>query len=840
MFGFFLFLVPKPSKTTITLVGGVEPVGEVWLTEIKIDGKTSNLNDYKVSGNWQRVSNCIVFIPGNSDNGSKLELPFPNAKNVELTFGKHAWSGGIGIFDGDSYIEYNLYAQSGEQQYEVQSVQELDYDKIKGGISVALLSVLIFLLNKIYVKCSLDNSEKVAQIKRIVLFLAWLIAVIALGALSAPFSVLIWFLLFCVFGIKLNNIDLKLLWISLLVSYIYYLYYLFNPYILSATNVFSVLLLINIFYSIKLGTEKRWTKYLIMIVTPGIMFIMMEVISNINILNLSPLMVIVNICILALCVIIIANLFQFRNSGWYISYIVAFILSVANYYVMQFKKYAMSPADILQIKTALAVAGDYQYSLAGNLVWGTLIFIFGIVLISMYIPCSDRTVKSIFKSKVIALIGVFVLIGWIQCTDFEKSYHITWNDWDTREPYSKNGFVVSFITAFQKMQIEKPGGGYSGRLAEQILESYTTNSETKGEKPIIIAIMNESFSDLNDLGSLGNTQDVMWYWNSLDCLEKGRTYVSVRGGGTCNSEFEFLTGNSLEFYSNIYPYTQFDFSDVPTLVSCLKEQGYKTVAMHAANPTNYGRQSVYHEMGFDEFYSFDSYAQYEKVFLDRTSDVDNYREILRTINETNEPLFIFNVTIQNHGDYDLSTLNPKYELIQMDEQLAGYTVAQMYLTLINESNKALKYLIEELEQIERPVILCMFGDHQPGCLESSFEDDIFETDANDSELYTIEKRYKTPYFIWSNYVDKLEDNKYDEVSSPNYLAAKLLKYAGVKTTEYQEFLLDMENHVLACNAFGYLGDDGVWHLYSEDNQYSEWFEKYRILQYYNMFDDNVD
>lgn len=29
------------------------------------------------------------------------------------------------------------------------------------------------------------------------------------------------------------------------------------------------------------------------------------------------------------------------------------------------------------------------------------------------------------------------------------------------------------------------------------------------------------FSDLNDLGSLGDTQDVMWYYNSLDCLEKG-------------------------------------------------------------------------------------------------------------------------------------------------------------------------------------------------------------------------------------------------------------------------------------------------------------------------------
>ena len=55
--------------------------------------------------------------------------------------------------------------------------------------------------------------------------------------------------------------------------------------------------------------------------------------------------------------------------------------------------------------------------------------------------------------------------------------------------------------------------------------------------------------------------------------------------------------------------------------------------MHPANPTNYGRQSVYQEMGFDEFYSFDDYAQYDKVFLDRTADIDDYREILKVIEQ---------------------------------------------------------------------------------------------------------------------------------------------------------------------------------------------------------------
>ena len=78
----------------------------------------------------------------------------------------------------------------------------------------------------------------------------------------------------------------------------------------------------------------------------------------------------------------------------------------------------------------------------------------------------------------------------------------------------------------------------------------------------------------------------------------------------------------------------------------------------------------------------------------------------------------------------------------------------------------------------------------------------------------------------------------DKMCSPNYLASRLLQYAGVKMSPYQSFLMDMQVHVPASNAFGYFGDDGIWHYYSEDTEYAEWFHKYRILQYYNMFDDN--
>lgn len=475
--------------------------------------------------------------------------------------------------------------------------------------------------------------------------------------------------------------------------------------------------------------------------------------------------------------------------------------------------------------------------MSDDILYGAGLLILGIVLTKIYIPEKSINRRVFLHSKIIVVASLFIVAGWVHFVDFQKAYNISWNDWDTTETYSKNGFIVSFVAAAQRMKIEKPDG-YSKEYAEEILDEYEvkTTEAVSDRKPVIIAIMNESFSDLSDLGDLGETDNVMEYYNSLDCLEKGRTYVSVRSGGTCNSEFEFLTGNSLEFYDNIYPYTQFNFEDVPTIVNSLKDQGYKTVAMHPANPTNYRREGVYKEMGFDEFYSFDEYAQYERVFFDRTSDIDDYKEIIKMVNNTEEPVFIFNVTIQNHGGYDISTLNSKYELIKMDEKFAKYKDVQMYLTLIRESNKALEYLIEELEKMSRPVILCMFGDHQPGCFDPEFEPQLIQTDDTQTELYNTEQKYGTPYLIWANYQNQQEMND-NKVCSPNYLASRLLQYAGVMESPYQKFLLDMQTYVPACNAFGYFGDDGSWHYYSEDTKYTEWFEKYRILQYYNMFDD---
>mgnify|MGYP001163131459 CR=1 FL=1 len=171
----------------------------------------------------------------------------------------------------------------------------------------------------------------------------------------------------------------------------------------------------------------------------------------------------------------------------------------------------------------------------------------------------------------------------------------------------------------------------------------------------------------------------------------------------------------------------------------------------------------------------------------------------------------------------------------MDPDLEQFKSAQMYLSLIKESNKALQYLLEELKKIDRPVILCMFGDHQPGCLSEEFENQIFKWDDSKSELANRERYYMTPYLIWSNYKEReTESDATEMITSPNYLAAKILNYAGLQTTDYSNFLLEMQKNVLAINRFGYFGSDEKWHSFDEKTEYETWIHDYRILQYYQL------
>lgn len=842
---FIVFFLPSTTKTSVILTAGkskneLSKGYEVWLTDIEINGTKAQLNDYPVNGKWKHIGESIVYIIDSPKEDSNLILNFSNASDVRLIFSGHLWSGVVGIQEGNKYTELDLYNSTDKIEYKLENIVPFNYSLIKFIFSNVLIILMAWIIGQKCISKYANNTNRLMIL---------LISAILLDILHSrnyiPFILLV--VLVCKI-LKNGDNDFKInkkqyigLWAIIILCWSYRIFYLTNPVIKQPWIVYSVFLCLYLLILIdKEKNKKRWPQLAIILLLPCLEYFILESVSNVDLNALSLKVSIINILLIALLTIIIINLLDYKKIGWYIAPTMFFCVSVVNYYVIQFKKFALMPADILQFKTAISVAGDYKYVLSDKIITGALTLIILFVLIYLYVPRYNFNLKRTIQRKGIAFLAIVILVFWVKNVDFTKEYNIVKNDWDTSVTYSQNGFVVSFISYLQTMYPEKPDG-YNVEKVEQILAQYNDAEDIKtSEKPTIIAIMNESFSDLKILGDLGDTDDVMWFMNSYgDFIEKGNAYVSVRGGGTCNSEFEFLTGNSMEYFANSYPYTQYNFDTVPTLVSSLKEQGYKTVAMHPANPTNYKRKSVYQQMGFDEFYSYDEFIEYERIFLDRTSDLDNYKKIIEVVESSEEPLFLFNVTLQNHGDYNIETLNPKYGLISVDSKYSAFKDLQMYLTLINESNKALEYLISHFEHETKPVIICFFGDHQPGCLDEKFESSFFEYDNSQSDLANTERYYATPYFFWANFEIKQNNEEGEEtfnVTSPNYLATKLLYYAGLTQNSYEKFLAKMHENIPVTNRFGYMGKNGIWYSYKDNSPYIQWIDEYKMIQYYNMFD----
>jgi phosphoglycerol transferase MdoB-like AlkP superfamily enzyme len=141
-------------------------------------------------------------------------------------------------------------------------------------------------------------------------------------------------------------------------------------------------------------------------------------------------------------------------------------------------------------------------------------------------------------------------------------------------------------------------------------------------------------------------------------------------------------------------------------------------------------------------------------------------------------------------------------------------VLSQYLSLMKMTDAALEDLIDYFSQVDEKTVIVFFGDHQPSSTVAKVI-----TKTTDSEDVS---RYQVPYLVWANY--EIE-SRTDCDTSLNYLAAQVLEAAGVPTSAYQNFLLQLAETYPVLSA---AGPDTA----SDDAALAD----YRKLQYYNLFE----
>ena len=117
-----------------------------------------------------------------------------------------------------------------------------------------------------------------------------------------------------------------------------------------------------------------------------------------------------------------------------------------------------------------------------------------------------------------------------------------------------------------------------------------------------------------------------------------------------------MTGNSMaNLGSGVYPYTIYNMETTGNLAEQFKSLGYSTTAMHPNHATNWNRENVYKDFGFDQFLSINDF-QGADTLRGMVTDQATYDKILELLDQNADPQFIFDVTMQNHSGYDTGLL----------------------------------------------------------------------------------------------------------------------------------------------------------------------------------------
>lgn len=476
-----------------------------------------------------------------------------------------------------------------------------------------------------------------------------------------------------------------------------------------------------------------------------------------------------------------------RNFVWLCITVVIVGLAVTNSILLCFRITPLAATDIALLTSVFEIMGIYLT------VWQIILLVLLVlVVIAGLIYLGIRMKKQVYHpllavcNAVISILAVVLMIhigdarGWLQ-TEFAN----------LPDAYADNGFVYCFTRSLFDRGISKPDT-YDEDTVDNILEDMKkqTTNEVE-EKPNIIFIQLESFMDLKRMQGVTYSEEPTPVYSSLrkTCLG-GFLKVPSVGAGTANTEFEILTGMTLDYFgAGEYPYkTVLQDETCESMAYNLRELGYRTGVLHNNTGSFYSRNKVFANLGFDYFVSSEYMENLSYNPIGWAKDKVLTGQIQHILKSTSEPDLIYTITVQDHGKYPTELLeNPHIKVSgfapEDEERQNAFTY---YVNQCHETDAFLGSLIATLNAFEEPVVLVLYGDHLPNL-------DITEEELASGNLF------QTEYVIWSNkkMLEDYELSKKNENLYAYQLSAHVLKLFGMNNgllTKFHQMYHNYDNY----------------------------------------------
>lgn len=470
-------------------------------------------------------------------------------------------------------------------------------------------------------------------------------------------------------------------------------------------------------------------------------------------------------------------------------------LSIVNKFKLTYRDDPFTFIDLKLFGESMTMAKKYDINLSKEIIMMILIFIGMALMLKLFFKYRINSSKVRITLLVsLTIISTIIFKGYY----FNQEIYNKVGDksginiWIKSQQFQVRGFVYPFIYSAKDAIDIKPEG-YNKAEAVEAFNSRGYKNIPEDEKVNIIAIMLESYNDFSKFPNVDLGIDI--YKNFHDIQKEsihGNLVTNIFAGDTIKTERSFLTG----FYNQPKYYKKTN-----SFVWYLKEQGYRTEAMHPITGAFYNRQNVNEYLGFDYFEHYDN--RYKDIPTDYLRDEDFFQYIIEGYEknkENKEPYFNFSVTYQNHGPYSEEQYTKEEYLKKKpnyDEKT--YNIINNYFTGINKTDEALKELFDYFKNEKDPTIIILFGDHNPWLGQGNSGYSMLDINLDLSTIEGFKNYYETPYLIWGNdgakeTLGKDFIGKGNDIS-PNFLMAELFQYLGWEGNEYMQDILDIKEKI---------------------------------------------
>jgi phosphoglycerol transferase MdoB-like AlkP superfamily enzyme len=509
------------------------------------------------------------------------------------------------------------------------------------------------------------------------------------------------------------------------------------------------------------------------------------------------------------------------------------VLDISQYDKLKLLHEPIYPWDLKQVKNISEMLNIVRNMVSPVLVISLVILVLAILVATFWLPRKKTRLPLRIGYILAAAIVIF------SCTHLQNPVFASPltkmgavdNHWNQTESYLENGFMLAFLENINA-KIEAQPSDYSQAAMNEIVKKYenitasAAPSSNAQDQPNIVFVMDESLFDPTRLTNISFSEDPMQNFHQFkNTYATGYSLSPVFGGGTSNVEFEALTGLNMSFINEGgVPYQQVlaKKNTFPSLVSLLKSRGYDATAVHPFDKTFYNRDLVYPVLGFDKFISQDDIKYKDKLSSEGyISDMSAIKQVIDVLNAGDQPHFVHLVTMQNHLPVMDGMNGPNTIQVSGIEDNKAQVELESYAQGVKETNKADQYLVDSIQNLKRPTIVVVWGDHLPAI--QAYDQHVGEMTAAEKERFM----HETPLLVAANF--PLQDKNIGTLA-PSFFGPLVFSLTGQKLPAYYQLLEQVKQQLPGISPTVYVDGKGEATTKLNDDQ-KKLLHDYELVQY---------